>query len=203
MSLAPAGAQMPGVPVLQNAWAMPGTVAAINFGGGSDGQAFAVAAAWAPPTGSVQLSGGAGFRNLTGLGNRSAYGLRLAIPIGPSNRALGFAAFAGLGGGSVNASDADSAASTSEVPLGAVIGWRRALDAVRGVSIYASPSYLFLSGGSHSGGLVRGAVAIDMGITRSFGLTAGIDFGQSRDRAFGGPSGVLFGAGLAYAFGHR
>ena len=30
------GAQLPGAPVLQNAWATPGVVAAFNYAGGSD-----------------------------------------------------------------------------------------------------------------------------------------------------------------------
>jgi hypothetical protein len=62
---------------------------------------------------------------------------------------------------------------------------------------------VFLSGGRERGNLVRGAVGVDFGITRSFGLTAGIDFGQTRSHDVGGPSGALFGVGLAYAFGRR
>jgi hypothetical protein len=131
------------------------------------------------------------------------YGFRLAVPFGGKAGAFGFAAFIGAGGGSVNINAADSAASTSEVPVGAAVGWRRALGSKHGVSVYASPSYVFLSGGREHGNLLRGAVAVDVGITPSFGLTAGIDFGQTRAHDLGGPSGVLFGVGLAYAFGHR
>jgi hypothetical protein len=71
------------------------------------------------------------------------------------------------------------------------------------VSVYLSPYYVFLSGGRENTGLVRGGVAADFGITPAFGLTAGIDFGQTRNHVLGGPSGALFGVGLAYAFGHR
>jgi hypothetical protein len=201
--LSPARAQLPGAPVLQNAWASPGTVAAVNVGGGSDGGAYAAAGSWAPKSGSYELSGGIGSRHLSGAGSRTVYGFRLAIPFGGKTSAFGFSAFIGAGGGSVNNHEADSAASTSEVPIGAAVGWRRALGSTQGVSVYAAPSYVFLSGGRERGNLVRGAVGVDFGITRSFGLTAGIDFGQTRSHDVGGPSGALFGVGLAYAFGRR
>jgi hypothetical protein len=200
---ASAGAQMPGAPVLQNAWASPGTVVAFNFAGGSDGEVYAGAASWAPASGSFELAGGIGSRHFSGAGNRSEYGFRLAVPFGGRTGAFGFAGFIGAGGGSVSTNAADSAASTGEVPVGAAVAWRRTLGATRGVSVYASPSYVFLSGGRERGNLVRGAVGVDFGITPSFGLTAGIDFGQTRAHDLGGPSGVLFGVGLAYAFGRR
>lgn len=205
ISLASAGAQMPGAPVLQNAWATPGIVGAVNFGGGSDGEVYAAAGSWAPASGRFELSGGFGSRHVTGAGSRGVYGVRLAIPFGgrPTS-AIGFAVFAGAGGNVGGKSTAaDSAASTSEVPLGAALGWRRSLGSNHGISVYASPSYVLFSGGDKSGGLVRGAAAADVGITPSLGLTAGIDFGQTRGRAIGGPSGTLYGVGIAYAFGRR
>jgi hypothetical protein len=204
-SLASAGAQMPGAPVLQNAWATPGIVGAINFAGGTDGQAYAAALSWAATSGRFELSGGFGSRRVTGAGSRGVYGARLAIPFGGGSTSnMGFAVFAGVGGSAGAKSTVfDSTASTSQVPVGAAIGWRRALGAAHGVSVYASPSYVFFSGGSKSGGLVRGAVAADIGITRSLGFTAGIEFGQTRSRAVGGPSGTSYGLGLAYAFGRR
>jgi len=196
---------MPGAPVLQNAWVTPGIVGAVNFGGGPDGQIYAAALSWAPASSRFQLSGGLGSRSLTGSGSRGVYGVRLAIPFGAgASSNLGFAIFGGAGGGSGGASNAaDSSVSTSQVPLGAAVGWRRALGATHGVSIYASPSYVLYSGGSKSGGLVRGAVAADAGVTPSLGVTLGLDFGQTRPRAVGGPSGTLFGVGVAYAFGRR
>jgi len=201
----PAVAQMPGAPVLQNAWATPGAVGAVNFSGGSDGEAYALAASWAPTSSRFQISGGFGSRHITAIGSRSVFGVRLAMPFGAGAMSgIGFAAFVGAGGSEGGKTAVgDSVESTSEVPLGAAIGWRRALGAAHGVSIYASPSYVLFSGGTKSGGLVRGAVAADVGITPSLGFTAGIEFGQTRGRAIGGPSGTLYGVGLAYAFGHR
>src|SRR5690349_24366200 len=80
-SLVAAGAQMPGAPVLQNAWATPGIVGALNIAGGSNGQAYAAAASWAPGTGRFQLSGGFGSHRVTGGGSRGVDGARLAMPV--------------------------------------------------------------------------------------------------------------------------
>jgi hypothetical protein len=204
-SISSSAAQLPGAPVLQNAWATPGIVAAIDFASGSDGEVYALAGAWSPTSGRFQLSGGAGSRRFSGVGSRSVFGLRLAVPFGggPASN-FGFAAFVGGGGGAGGKSNAaDSLASTSQVPVGAAIGWRRALGANHGVSLYASPSYVFFTGGTKAGGLVRGSVGADLGITASLGLTAGVEFGQTRVRAVGGPSGTLFGVGIAYALGRR
>lgn len=200
-----AGAQMPGAPVLQNVWATPGAVGAFNFGGGSDGEVYAAAASWAPASSRFALSGGFGARRITSIGSRSVYGVRLAIPFGGGpTSAVGFAAFVGVGGSTTGkAAVPDSAQSTSEVPLGAAIGWRKTLGSTHGISVYASPSYVLLSGGSKKSGLVRGAVGADVGITPALGLTLGVEFGQTRGRAVGGPSGTSYGVGLAYAFGRR
>jgi hypothetical protein len=201
-----AGAQMPGAPVLQNAWASPGIVGAVNFAGGSDGSIYAAAASWASSSARFQLSGGIGIRSRTGSGSgrNSVYGIRLAVPFGGTTADFGFGAFVGVGAGaSVSASPADSLASTTVVPVGLAIGWRHSLGGVRGFSIYATPSYNFFTGGSNSAGLVRTAVGVDLGFTKFIGLTAGADFGQSRPRVEGGPSGTRYGVGVSYALGHR
>ena len=200
--------QLPGAPVLQNAWATPGIVGAINVGGGSDGNVYAAAASWTPGSGRFQMSAGLGSRSRTDAGSGAVYGVRLAKPIGGSaTSSLGFAAFLGVGGGGSNAEPSSVApvdtASTTQIPLGVAIGWRRAMGATRGISVYASPSYTFFSGGSKSGGLVRAAAGVDVGITPALGVTVGAEFGQTRRRAVGGPSGTLYGVGVAYAFGRR
>lgn len=200
-----AGAQMPSAPVLQNAWATPGIVGAINIGGGSDGTVYAAAASWTPTSGRFEISGGAGAQNRTGAGSRGVYGVRLAMPlVGSPTSSVGIAAFAGAGGGGgTGGGAADSTVSTTHIPVGVAIGWRRSIGATHGFSVYGSPSYTFLSGGSDAGGLVRAAVGADIGITSSIGITAGVEFGQTRAKALGGPGGALYGFGVAYAFGHR
>jgi hypothetical protein len=214
-----AAAQMPGVPVLQNAWATAGIVGAVDFGGGSDGSTYAAAVGWTPNTGRFQISGGVGAQRLTGIGTKTVYGARVAIPFGGASSTFGFAAFAGIGGrGAAKTSvffqppgvttpqagfSIDTLAFTTEVPLGAAIGWRHTIGATHGISVYATPAYVLYSGGTKNGGLFRGAIAADVGITNALGATLGTDFGGKRSRALGGPSGSQFGLGISYAFGHH
>jgi hypothetical protein len=214
---ASAGAQIPGLPVLQNVWASPGVVGALDIGGGSDGTTYAGAIGWTPGSGRFQLSAGVGARTRKAGGSGASYGARVAMPFGGASSTFGFAAFAGIGGGpavstpastiSFNNGNAvtvpDSVSSTTEVPLGAAIGWRRAIGSNHGISVYADPAYVLFSGGSKTQGLFRAAVGVDVGITNSLGATVGVEFGGTRARGFGGPSGTQFGVGVSYAFGKR
>jgi hypothetical protein len=77
------------------------------------------------------------------------------------------------------------------------------MGATRGISLYATPAYIYYSGGSDAGGLFRTALGVDFGITPSIGITGGIEFGGKRGRAVGGPTGTLYGIGVSYAFGRR
>ena len=204
MGATEASGQLPGAPLLQNAWTLPGIVAAFNYGGSSEGSVFAAAAAWSPSSGHYQLSGGAGVRSVTDASSSFAYGVRLAVPIYGESGAIGFGAFAGVGGGSTdNTGFADSTASTTQIPIGATIGWRRTIGATRGVSVYGTPAFIYQFGGSESAGLFRMGVGVDVGLSSAFGLTAGADFGSTRPRGFGGPTGAQFGIGVSYAFRHR
>lgn len=210
-----AGGQLPGAPVLQNAWATPGFVGAVNVGGGTGSSVYAAAFGWAPGAGRLQLSGGLGARTRSGHGSGGAYGIRAAIPLSGPSSDFGFAAFAGVGGGGKDShttagtltpgqpAPPDSTMSTAQIPVGLAVGWRRAVGATHGFSVFATPSYVFFSGGSKKGGLVRAAAGADVGITASMGVTGGVEFGQTRPAALGGPSGTLFGLGLSYAFGRR
>jgi len=197
-----APAQMPGAPVLQNAWASPGVVVAFNFAGGSEGPVYSAAGSWTTATARLQLSGGIGIgsNDGSGSGSNTVYGLRLAVPLGGRSAAFGFGAFAGVGAG---AAPADSLASATTFPIGVAIGWRHSLGATAGFSIYATPSYIFLTGESSQTGLVRASIGVDVGLTRAIGVTVGAEFGQGRPGAEGGPSGTLYGLGLSYALGHR
>lgn len=205
-------AQLPNAPVLQNAWATPGIVAAANVGGSSDGSVYAGAVSWAPGTGRFQLSAGLGAASRKGFSSRTAYGVRVAVPFAGSST-FGFAAFAGIGGttgSGVAVEDtlgiplaADSIPWTTEIPIGVAIGWRHAIGASHGLSVYATPTFITYSGGSHNGNVFRAAIGADVGITSSIGATAGIDFGGTKPRGFGGPSSTQFGVGVSYAFGRR
>lgn len=214
-----AGAQIPGAPVLQNAWATPGIVAAANYGGSTDGSTFAAAGAWTPGNGHFQVSGGLGSNSLTGHGSAFAYGARVAVPLfGGGTSALGIAAFGGVGGrASSRKSTAsavldqngnvtfavDSAPSTTQVALGGAIGYRHAFGATHGVSVYATPAYMIYSGGLKNGSLFRGAIGADVGITSTIGATLGADFGGNRPRGLGGPSSTQYALGVSYALGRH
>jgi hypothetical protein len=218
-SATPVGGQIPGAPVLQNAWATPGIVGAIDASGGSGASVYAAAASWAPGSGHFQLSGGGGIETGSGVKRRGVYGFRAAIPLGGASSTFGFAAFAGVGGGPSRVTSfttfppcpacvsgpvvTDSVTSTAEVPVGVAAGWRHAIGATHGVPLYATPSYVFFSGGTKGGGLFRAALGGDVGITASLGATLGIEFGGKRARGLGGPTGSLYGFGLSYALGHR
>src|SRR4051812_31067344 len=181
-----AEAQLPGAPVLQNAWATPGFVAAANFAGGSGESVVAGAAGWSPGSGRFQLSGGAGYQNQSGFAGRAVYGARVAMPFGGTTSAFGFGAFAGVGGGAARKAKitfaavgggtatttvADTASWTTQIPVGASVGYRRAIGSNHGVSVYGTPAWVFYSGGTKSGGLFRAAIGADVGITRSLGVT--------------------------------
>ena len=222
-----AGAQMPGAPVLQNVWASPGMVGAVDLAGGADGSMYAGAVSWTPGSGRFEVSGGLGYRTRTGVAGSGVYGLRVAMPFGGASSSFGFAGFAGIGGGAggvthtrvscasvpaaagcttIPAPDSvtiDSTASTTEVPIGVAIGWRHVIGATHGISVYATPSFVFYSGLAKSTGLFRGAIGADFGITSRIGATAGIEFGGSRARGLGGPSGSVYGVGVSYALGMR
>lgn len=213
----PAGGQIPGAPVLQNAWATPGIVGALDVGGGSGASVYAAAVSWAPGAGHFQLSGGGGIETGSGIKSRGVYGLRAAVPLGGASSTFGFAGFAGIGGGPSRTTATtlgpcgisgcpvvpDSVSSTAEVPVGVAAGWRHAIGATHGVSVYATPSYVFFSGGTKGGGMFRAALGGDVGITSSLGATLGMEFGGKRARGLGGPTGSLYGFGLSYALGHR
>ncbi|HEY4217529.1 MAG TPA: hypothetical protein VGM67_10355 [Gemmatimonadaceae bacterium] len=204
--LSTAVAQIPGAPVLQNAWATAGIVGAVDIAGGSDGTVYAAAASWTPGSGHFELSGGGGFRTRTGGGSGGVYGIRAAVPLFGESSSFGVGAFAGIGGGSAAKPKiifVDSVASTAEIPVGAAVGWRHAIGGNHGISVYATPSYVFFTGGTKTDGLVRVGVGADVGITKAIGATLGAEFGGNRPRGFGGPSGALYGIGLSYALGHR
>jgi hypothetical protein len=209
-------AQIPSSQILQNAWVTPGIIGAVNITGGSDGSLYAAAGSWAPSSAHIQLSGGIGYEARAGGHSSAAYGVRLAVPFSSSTPgAFGFSGFVGAGGGGrsrtstvvVGASSAaviaDSAESPGQFAAGIGAGWRHAFGATHGMSFYATPTYLYCAGGTDPGGLFRAAIAADFGISSRIGATVGFEFGGTRPRAIGGPSGTLYGAGVSYVIGRR
>ena len=127
---------------------------------------------------------------------------------------LGFAAFAGIGGGPLarrrpwcpapwccpvarssrptratsGLIQFDSTTSTAIIPVGVSdrMATRRSArrTASRSTALRRSST---TAGGTSNSGLIRAAFGIDAGITPSLGLTGGIEFGGTRPQAIGGP----------------
>ncbi len=198
---ASAGAQMPGAPVLQNAFVAPGFTGALDFGSGA-GSVYALAGGWAPGTAHFQLSAGIGFRKPTVGGSSTTYGIRAAAPLFSMGQRFGLALFGGYGGAS-SAGTADSLRTVSEIPLGAALGFRQPLGSTHGFSLYAAPMWVHAQGESGRGSesLFRTSIGADAALTSAIGLTLGAELGPSAKRI--GPSGTRWGVALSYALGRR
>ena len=203
---AAARAQLPGLPVLQNAFVAPGLAAALNAGGGAGASAYAAALGWAPRSGRFQVSVGAG-AYVSGGSSGGAFGARVAVPVfSLMNGNLGIGAFAGVGGAQ-GPKVQGGRVGLGEAPIGAAVGYRRALGATRGVSIYAAPFFGYFredfGNRTTSAGLFRVSIGGDFAMTRAIGLTAGLEAGAGRSDTGPGPGGVIWGAGFSYALGRR
>jgi hypothetical protein len=204
---ASADGQLPGIPVLQNAWATPGIMIAFNGGGGDSRGAVAGAASWAPVQ-HFQLSGGVGFQGGRSVGSSAAYGTRVAVPLASATSPMGLAMFAGIGGASSHRNESiaaafDSVTNSTEVPVGVSIGWRHYGGFARGFSLFLAPTLVFYSGGTAPGNLFRLGLGLDISLTDSWGITGGLDLGQTRPRAVGGPGPPQFGVGVSRAIATR
>lgn len=194
-----AGAQMLGAPVLQNAFSNSGITVAVNYGGGSDYATFAVAGAWAPGSARWQFSAGAGVISPKDGDGALNIGGRLAVPIKTFGRtkAFGVSVFAGAGGAKIGET------SFLQAPVGLGLGYRRAIGATRGISLYATPFYSLSrsdSSGIERSGLVRGSIGVDLSLTRSIGATVGFETGAKARAGEAGATGSLWGVGVSYAF---
>ena len=198
-----AGAQMPGVPVLQGAFMNPGVTLGAFFAGGKGQTAGGVAGALAPARQWVQITGGAGYGDAQS--TVYTYGGRVAVPIGrfipglKNSERFGVAIFAGAGGGTRDS------VTLLMAPAGVAVGYRQALGATRALNVYVSP---FLSWNRSRGegldqksaGTFRAAAGADVALTERIGVTVGWEGGRAAAEFRPGPRGSLFGAGLSYAF---
>jgi len=195
-----ARAQMPGLPVLQNAFTNPGITVAGNAGFSGDLNTYGGAAAWVPGNGRFGLSAGVGYVTPDSGDGTVAYGARAVVGVPWLARFgdLAGAVFVGAGRAS------KSGVSTSYVPAGVSVGWRRAIGATRGISLYAAPFYgwtrLSGDGESVSKGLVRASFGADVTIMPRLGATIGVETGQNAGDGDPGPDGTVFGAGISFAF---
>ena len=192
---------MPGAPVLQNAWASPGMVVAVDIAGGM-GTLYGGAIGWAPSGGRFQFSGGAGALSPKGGGgSRVVYGGRVAMPIMQMmSGKLGIAGFVGVGGGATKTGD--TTGSKTVVPAGVAIGYRQAIGtAGRGVSAYLDPNYQYHSGTKGNKGFFRVGGGVDLGVSSRFGVTLGFESGANAKAGQVGPSAGLYGIGVSMKLG--
>ena len=198
---APLSAQVPGVPVLQNAFANPGLAFAANFGTGGGQSFFGAAAGWGLGGGRLLLSGAAGVQRANE-STRGAYGVRGTFSAWTSaGGALGASAFAGIGGAPrTRNDDITTNAAQLIVPVGLSVGYRRPLGESRGFSVYASPIYRWTRAEANDVSATASgfaaSVGVDFALTRSIGLTAGGEFGQREGTGSG--SGSLLGFAVSF-----
>ncbi|GAC1517291.1 MAG: hypothetical protein NVS1B4_16960 [Gemmatimonadaceae bacterium] len=195
-----AGAQLPGSPVLQNAFASPGFTVAANASSTDNARSYALAAAWSPSSARFVVSGAAGTLEPQLADRRPAYGARIAVPVVSffDDASIGVAAFAGFGGAS------RSGYSTTHVPAGISLGYRRAIGATRGVSVYAAPFYLYARDRVNeavptTASFLRGSAGVDVAVTGSLGITVGVEGGRNAKLGEPGPAGTVAGVALSYA----
>ena len=91
------GAQMPGVPVLQNAFTAPGAAVAVNGGAIDAANAVALAGSWTPGSARFVLSAGGGMLLPDEGEDAFAWGVRVAVPIPrPAAGDFGIGLFVGV-----------------------------------------------------------------------------------------------------------
>ena len=200
-----AAAQLPGAPVLQNAFSNPGLTVAGNYAGGDGTGLLAAAIAFAPGAGRFQFSGGVGRLTTEAAAGETddrtatAWGGRLAFPV--------FSFATGRGGialyGGYGSASADTVKQV-QAPFGAGAGWRMGLGATRALSVYATGTYLWarqtMGEKEESAGRVRFAAAADVTVIRNLGLTVGFEGGANAKEGKPGPAGSILGVGLSWAF---
>lgn len=196
-------AQMVATPVLQNAFTNPGITAAVDFGSATGARTYGLAAAWAPGRGRFVLSAGAGALDpsAAGASARTTYGARLAVGLRQfMSGAVGLTGFVGIGG----AAGKGDVPAVATLPAGVSVGWRHAVGATRGVSVYAAPFYSLArtsaGGTTTSSGQFRVSGGVDFSLTPRIGVTIGAETGAEARADKPGPRSSVFGAGLSYAF---
>lgn len=198
-----ASGQMPGQPVIQNAFANPGLGVGVNYGDSDEALGYGAAVGFGTASGKLGLSGGLGIWDPANAESVFAWGARaMWAPLRFLEERLAAGVYAGIGGARQN--DIDVIA----VPVGIMAGFRTALTETRGISFYASP-FLRLSRADFGGGagentwLFRGSVGVDVAVHERVGITVGYEFGATADPGEPGPTGGTVGLGVSYVLGTR
>jgi hypothetical protein len=195
---ATAGAQMPGQPVLQNAFTNPGWSFGVNYGDSDEALGYGAAVGWGNAGAKFGVSLGGGVLDPPEGENVFAWGARgMWSALRFADTRLGVAVFGGIGGARQGELD------LIEAPIGVSGGFRAAIGDDRGVSVYAAP-FLRLSRADLGGGegetntLFRASVGLDAALLPRLGVTLGYEFGATADAGEPGPAGGIFGLGFSY-----
>lgn len=194
---AAARAQLPGQPVIQNAFANPGWAFGVNYGDGSGSRSYAGAVSWGTGSGAFAVSGGGGLWDPEAGSSVFAWGGRaMWSPLRLMQGRLGVAAFAGAGAARQDEID------YLEVPGGVSVAYRTAIGETRGISFYAAPFFRLsrVDPGTEpvSETRFRTSVGVDVALARSIGVTLGYEFGQNAGPGEVGPDGGIVGVGVSY-----
>ena len=217
-----AGAQAPGLPVLQGAFLGPGLAAAINVGRASGRTGTLAAVGFGTRRGRAHLDLGAGIEggSTPGYdGSALTYGARIAVrALQLFDERVAVTPFLGFGstrakvsnvaaaGPPVTARDTGRTLQTDQIPAGVAVGGRLAIGE-RAVALSVAPFYTRYRQSGLTTEATRGRVRIagvfDAAVTERIGLTFGIEAGQTSGGGQPGPTGTQVGGGLSFAFGRR
>ena len=193
-----AHAQMPGQPVIQNAFTNPGWAFGVNYGDSDEALGYGGAIGWGNGSAKLALSVGGGIWDPADAESVFAWGTRaLWSPLRFLEDKAAAGVFAGIGGARQEELD------LIEAPIGVAAGFRAAIGETRGISVYAAP-FLRLSRADLGGGagennwLFRGSVGVDVAALPRLGVTLGYEFGATADAGEPGPTGGIFGLGVSY-----
>jgi hypothetical protein len=194
----PACAQMPGQPVLQNAFTNPGWAFGVNYGDSDEALGYGGAIAWGNASAKLGLSAGGGIWDPAQGENVFAWGARaLWSPLRFAQDRMAAGVFAGIGGARQDELD------LIEAPVGVAASFRAAIGETRGISVYATP-FLRLSRADLGGGvgesnwLFRSSIGVDVAALPRLGVTLGYEFGATAEAGTPGPTGGIFGLGVSY-----
>lgn len=219
----PAAGQLPGLPILQGAFAGPGLAAGVDAGRADERTMTAVAVGYGTRSGRVGLVAGVGFFGDAAAGfrgSRVGYGGRVGVTaVRLMNERLAVTPFAGFGswrgtlasgalsGLPVIAGDTGTTLQFDEIPIGVSAGWRLRLGATNAVAVSVAPAYTVArrAGGSLDAnkGYFRVATVADVAVAGRFGVTLAGEFGQTAQGSDPGPQGSRIGLGVSYAFLRR
>ena len=194
----PAGAQMLGAPVLQNAFTNRGFTVAVDAGSSDELTSYGAAAAWSPQSAKYQFSAGVAYLDPKNGSGTATYGARLMVPVLHHDSPFGVAPFVGMGGANFDG------VNDWQIPLGITGAYRRVLGTSgRGVSAYVSPFYSWArirrNQQTETHGLFRVSIGVDAVVLPRVGVTVGYEAGQKATDEDPGARGGIFGVGVSYA----